>query len=112
MTSRKISISNPLADAAPRDVSKDAKRKMEGIFDQSLAILTASQDPAITSPQITRATSLSSYSNSLPIHIDKFSLQRRALVDAAKALATLWKVPEAKGTRLRSRPLQLSKETS
>jgi hypothetical protein len=111
MTSRKIAIANSTVSPVSGGVSKNAKRKMESIFDQSLAILNSGQPPTAASSKA-RTASLSSYSNSLPIHIDNFSLQRRALVDAAKALATLWKVPENKGSSLQSRRLQFSKEAS
>jgi hypothetical protein len=35
----------------------------------------------------------------LPLHIDPANLQKRALDDAAKALAALWKIPETGRTK-------------
>ncbi len=124
MSKRRILNSPAAGDDA--DAAGDTKRKMESIFDQSLAVLCSGEinsvevsdnalakASAIASGKRTKRTSTAtSYSNSLPIHIDRLSLQRRALVDAAKALATLWKVPETRGSRIHSRGLQLSRETS
>jgi hypothetical protein len=111
---------SPISPNAPRDAATDAKRKMENIFDQSLAVLCSGDVPSTTSSSSTTkrsnvrrtAKAAESYTNSLPIHIDKISLQRRALVDAAKALATLWKVPETRGSRLQNRGLEFSRGTS
>ena len=52
---------------------------LQGIFDQSLAVLCESKD---VSPR------------SLPLHISASDLQKRALTDAAKALTMLWKISE------------------
>jgi hypothetical protein len=45
--------------------------------------------------------------SSLPIHIDTAYLQKGAIVDAAKALAALWKVPSR--AKLPNRVMQYSR---
>jgi hypothetical protein len=45
--------------------------------------------------------------SSLPIHIDTAYLQKGAIVDAAKALAALWRVPSR--AKLPNRVLQYSR---
>jgi hypothetical protein len=57
--------------------------QLKNIFDQSLAILCDG------------ANSVRVRRSSLPLHIDAFNLQKRALSDAANALAALWKVPSS-----------------
>jgi len=45
--------------------------------------------------------------SSLPIHIDSAYLQKGAIVDAAKALAALWKVPSR--AKIPNRAMQYSR---
>jgi len=68
------------------------------IFDQSLAVLCEDNDSV-------RARSQSEWlrRGSLPLHVDVVNLQKRALDNAAKALATLWKISEPKRAKLQSR---------
>jgi hypothetical protein len=55
---------------------------LKDVYEQSLAMLSDFKQNAKTSRR-----------SAVPLHIDAASLQKRALDDAAKALATLWKVP-------------------
>ena len=50
---------------------------LKDVYEQSLAMLSDSK----------------TLHSAVPLHVDPASLQKRALDDAAKALATLWKVP-------------------
>ncbi len=70
-------------------------------IEQSVALL-CERDDAKTQPPTG-----SSDRHSLPIHIDTAYLQKGALVDAAKALAALWKVP-SRG-KLPNRAMQYSR---
>jgi hypothetical protein len=70
-------------------------------IEQSVALL-CERDEAKTQPPAG-----SSDRRSLPIHIDTAYLQKGALVDAAKALAALWKVP-SRG-KLPTRAMQYSR---
>lgn len=53
---------------------------LKKVFDQSVAILCDG------------ANSVRVRRSSLPLHIDAFNLQKRAMSDAASALAALWKI--------------------
>jgi hypothetical protein len=66
-------------------VSSDVNsaEQLQGIFDQSLAVLCDKE----VSPR------------SLPLHISALDLQKRALTDAAKALTMLWKISEPRRVR-------------
>ena len=70
---------------------------LKNIFDQSLAILCEG------------ANSVRVRRSSLPLHVDAVNLQKRALSDAANALAALWKIPEPKSPKLQSRAIQCSR---
>jgi hypothetical protein len=71
---------------------------LKSIFDQSLAVLCESKDPAKTGLQTEPLRR-----SSLPLHVDAVNVQKRALNSAAKALATLWKISEPKRPKLESR---------
>jgi hypothetical protein len=71
--------------------------QLKNVFDQSLAILCEGAG----SKRVRRS--------SLPLHIDAVSLQKRALSDAANALAALWKIPNNRSTKLHSSAMQYSR---
>ena len=78
---------------------------LKSIFDQSLAVLC--EDSAKTGSQTKRLRR-----SSLPLHVDAVNLQKRALDNAAKALASLWKISEPKRPKLQSRVPHYSRSTS
>jgi hypothetical protein len=67
----------------------DSAKQLANIFEQSLAVLCDGKKALTANRPIGRALR-----NSLPVYLDAASLQKRALDDAAKALATLWKIEE------------------
>src|SRR5271163_2429160 len=88
-------INNSLNDSL---INKSGSaNQLKNIFDQSLAILCEG------------AGSVRVRRGSLPLHFDAVSLQKRALSDAADALAALWRVPSSRSSRLQSGTLQYSR---
>jgi hypothetical protein len=85
----------------------DATNQLKSIFDQSLAVLCEGKDTVKTGSQTERLRR-----RSLPLHLDAVNLQKRALDNAAKALATLWKISEPNRTRLQSPATHYSESTS
>jgi hypothetical protein len=85
----------------------DATNQLKSIFDQSLAVLCEGKDTVKTGSQTERLRR-----RSLPLHLDAVNLQKRALDNAAKALATLWKISEPKRTRLQSPATHYSESAS
>jgi hypothetical protein len=71
--------------------------------EQSVALLCKAQDATVTNAHAAGSPDR----RSVPIHIDASYLQKGALVDAATALATLWKVPSR--AKLPNRALQYSR---
>jgi hypothetical protein len=69
---------------------------LKDVFEQSLAVLSNTK---VESTKKSHPISVL-HGNSMPIHIDAVSLQKRALDDAAKALSTLWKVSEPKRAKI------------
>jgi hypothetical protein len=67
---------------------------LKSVFDQSLAILCDS------------ASSVRARRSYLPLHIDEVNLQKRALSDAAKALAALWRISEGRPAKFQGRAIQ------
>ena len=67
-----------------------SSNRLKNIFDQSLAILCEGDG----GPLVRRS--------SIPLHIDAMSLQKRALSDAANALAALWKISKPNSSKLHS----------
>jgi hypothetical protein len=67
----------------------DSANRLNRIFHQSLAVLRE------TSNSHSNAGISCTTRRSLPIYLDETTLQKRALDDAAAALAKLWKVPES-----------------
>jgi hypothetical protein len=84
----------------------DSKNRLKGIFEHSLAVLCQDKSAAIRDAQDRRIRRAS-----LPLHMDEASLRKRALDDAAKALATLWKISEPARTKLPSRVLHYGGQT-
>ena len=79
----------------------DSAKHLANIFEQSLAVLCDGKKALTANRPIGRALR-----NSLPVYIDAVSLQKRALDDAAKALATLWNIEEPGRAKLGHRPAQ------
>lgn len=76
----------------------DSTHHLKSIFEQSLAVLCdKDNDAAPTNTQNGRLR------HSLPLHMDTADLQKRALDDAAKALATLWKISDPGRPKLQAR---------
>ena len=80
---------------------------LKSIFDESLAVLCEDNDSVRARPQTEWLRR-----GSLPLRVDAVNLQKRALDNAAKALATLWKISGPKRTKLQSRVTQYSRSTS
>jgi hypothetical protein len=78
---------------------------LKSIFDQSLETLCEGADPVKAGSQTRRRSSL-------PLHVDPINLQKRALDNAAKALASLWKISEPKRPKLQSSATHYSRSTS
>ena len=70
---------------------------LKNIFEQSLAVLCEAKD----SVWVRRS--------SLPLHIDAVNLKKRALSEAANALAALWRISEPRPAKLQSRVLQYTR---
>jgi hypothetical protein len=71
----------------------ESTNQLKSMFEQSLAVLREDK------PQHNNVTTKNSQNvrirrDFFPLHIDAASLQKRALDDAAKALAALWKISE------------------
>lgn len=86
---------------------------LQDIFDQSLAVLCQDKDHLgkdrleKDSTRI-RTQTRTVLAGSLPIHIDAVNLQKRALSNAAQALAALWKISSPAGAKTESRGMQFS----
>jgi hypothetical protein len=83
----------------------DSNNHLKDVVEQSLAVLGDGQASAGTKPQA--QTSLRS---ALPLHVDPANLQKRALTDAATALATLWKISKPRRVKIPPR-VQFSRST-
>jgi hypothetical protein len=107
-------MSNGMTVTVPVTDESDSTNQLKSIFDQSLAVLCEGEDTVKTGLQSERLRrkSLPLRRKSLPLRIDAVNLQKRALDNAAKALATLWKISEPKRTKLQSRVTQYSRSTS
>jgi hypothetical protein len=87
--------------------NSDSTNRLKSIFEQSLAVMCEGKDSVKTGSQTERVRQ-----SSIPLHVDAVNLQKRALDNAAKALATLWKISEPKRPKLQSRATQHSRATS
>jgi hypothetical protein len=89
-------------------LSKNSTSHLKNIVEQSLAVLRKNKDSTETTPRsaplLRRRT--------LPLYVDAANLEKRALTDAANALSVLWKVSKPSRTRVPSRALQPSRQTS
>jgi hypothetical protein len=85
----------------------DSTNQLKSIFDQSLAVLCEGEDTVKTGSQTERLRR-----RSMPLRVDAVNLQKRALDNAAKALATLWKISEPKRTKLQSPATHYSRSSS
>lgn len=86
-----------MANAGTPNEKSGSTTHLKDIFDQSLALLCE----GASSRRVRRS--------SLPLHIDAASLQKRALSDAADALAALWKISKTRPPKLQSRVIQYSR---
>lgn len=71
---------------SPASPGTDSTVQLKTIYEQSLAILSEPKPPQTNRLRARLASSV-------PLYIDPVSLQKRAVDDAAKALATLWGIP-------------------
>jgi hypothetical protein len=78
----------------------DSVLHLKTVFEKSLAVLSEGKDALAKDTRIGRASRAST-----PIYINAADLQKRALEDAAHALATLWKVQEPGRSKPQNRPL-------
>ena len=85
----------------------DSTNHLKSIFDQSLAVLCEDKDSVRAWSQTERLRR-----GSLPLHVDAVNLQKHAFDNAAKALATLWKIPGARREKPQSRATHYSRSTS
>jgi hypothetical protein len=69
----------------------ESTHHLKSVFEQSLAVLREDEHKNVVKK--TRSP-LRARRDFLPLHIDPANLQKRALDDAAKALAALWKISE------------------
>jgi len=95
-----------MTQEAARKEASESTSKLKTIFEQSLALL--SEDKAASGEKENPSASLARRT-SLPLHLDSANLQKRALDDAAKALATLWKISKPERTKLPNRALPCSR---
>jgi predicted HicB family RNase H-like nuclease len=94
-----------MSNAMTATEESNSTNHLKSIFDQSLAVLC--EDSANTGSQTKRQRR-----SSLPLHVDAVNLHKRALDNAAKALASLWKISEPKRPKLQSRVPHYSRSTS
>jgi hypothetical protein len=86
-----------MANAPALTDKSGSVNRLKNIFDQSLGILCEG------------ASSVRVRRSSLPLRIDAVTLQKRALSNAANALAALWKISETRSPKLRSGPVPYSR---
>ena len=100
-------MSNGMTVIVPVTDEADSTNQLKSIFDQSLAVLCEGKDTVKTGSQTERLRR-----RSLPLHVDPVNLQKRALDNAAKALATLWKISEPKRAKFQSPATHYSRSSS
>jgi hypothetical protein len=83
-----------MASGTARKEQSLSTNHLKSIFDESLAMLSDGED------------SVRPRRSSLPLRIDMINLRKRALSDAADALAALWKISAPRSAKLPSRDLQ------
>jgi hypothetical protein len=82
----------------------ESTNHLKSIFEQSLAVL--GEDKSVV---MKTRFNVGARRDFLPLHIDPVSLQKRALDDAAKALAALWKVSDSGRSRMTARVISRHK---
>jgi hypothetical protein len=90
-------------NAMPQE-KPDSATALKNIFDQSLAVLAEGKVVLTKDTRIGRACR-----DSTPLHINTAELQKRALEDAARALASLWKISDAGRSKSQGRPTRLDR---
>ncbi|MGO8986677.1 MAG: hypothetical protein ACLPHI_19675 [Terriglobales bacterium] len=70
-------------------VRPESTNDLKDLFEQSLAFMCEDKESSLKNGKKSRLRHAS-----LPLHSDAADLQRRALDNAAKALATLWKISQ------------------
>lgn len=78
----------------------ESTKYLKNIFEQSLGVLCEDKGSAAET-RLQHA--------SLPVYMDPVNLQKRALIEAAKALAALWNISDLTRTKLPSRPVKYSR---
>jgi hypothetical protein len=78
---------------------------LKDVFEQSLAMLEVRHAGATAESAATRGSAV-------PLHIDPAFLQKRALDDAAKALASLWRVPSSTRAKFNNRPIPSNRKVA
>jgi hypothetical protein len=79
----------------------DSTNRLKSIFEQSLAVLRGDKGD-----KNVRAGKVHKRCASLPLRMDAANLQKRAVEEAAKALASLWKISDPKRSKLQARAIQ------
>ncbi len=75
----------------------ESTNRMKNIFEQSLAVLRGDKN---------RTGNVQKHCVSLPLHIDAANVQKRAVEEAAKALASLWKISDTRRSKLQVPAIQ------
>lgn len=75
----------------------ESSTRLKNVYEQSLAVLSEARQGQ------NKKQSARQFRSSVPLHIDAASLEKRALDDAARALATLWNVSTPGHSRLHGR---------
>jgi hypothetical protein len=83
----------------------DTKTHLRSIFEQCLAVLCEDKGSATGEKTGRRRC------DSLPLRLDGVNLQKRALSEAANALATLWKISGRRCPKPQDRALHFSRST-
>lgn len=73
----------------------DSPNHLKNIVEQSLDVLREDKESEAAAAQ-----KIPLRRRSLPIHFDVVNHKRRALLEAANALATLWKIPEPRRVKI------------
>jgi hypothetical protein len=83
-------------------IPAESATRLKNVFEQSLAVLSEQGDIPSNAATDSRKGKIRVRPRSLPLHTDAVSLRKRALDNAAKALATLWKIPGPARVKTRS----------
>jgi hypothetical protein len=105
MTNRTM-VNKTMVNNTTSNQQSDSATHLKNVVEQCFAVLCEDKDSAA------KAQTTALRCGSLPLHIDGVNLQKRALTEAARALATLWKISEPRGAKLQGRAMQYSRSTS